>query len=75
MFCIYEKEVQPTHADIENKFQNISSGKARYKNMNAMQKKSGLQREDLFSGMGTRPIFQSINIFFFLLLNFVKFHS
>ena len=74
MFCIYEKQVQPTHADIENKFQNVSSGKARYRNMNAMQKKGGLQREDLLSGMGTRPTFQSINIFF-LLPNFVKFHS
>lgn len=74
MFCIYEKEVQPTHADIENKFQNISSTKARYRNMNAMQKKGGLQRKDLLSGMGTRPTFQSIS-FFFLMFDFVKFHS
>lgn len=74
MFCIYEKQVQPTHADIENKFQNVSSGKARYRNMNAMQKTGGFQREDLLSGMGMRPTFQSIHFFFFL-PNFVKFHS
>lgn len=64
MFCICEKEVQPTHADIENKFQNTSSGKARYKNMNAMQIKGGLQREDLLSGMGMRPTCQPISFYF-----------
>lgn len=79
MFCICEKEVQPTHADIENKFSKYIKWKSKIQKYECHADKRWPPKErTCFLGwneghLSTYAFY--FPFFFFLLLDFIKFHS